>query len=292
MFLVQISGVITHVVGDTGRSRAIISMKKQPIHQNLNTTFVNVEALVRYLRGLSFVGSIRIELASYEAEIVFTPSRMVRAREYDHDAGRISHGEDALQRILVRAREPHGRIHVYKATEGDAGRDDGSIFIDKTIMNGARQLAASLGGVVVPGANQEFVLSGRDGENALVLAALSELLREIDTSLAEGRLTFSAAFRVACDEIASEFPFLQQSRHALVYRKGEIAVNTDADSAIVASAVFAALQPIFRRLRSDLKYGELLKILSDRLLELVAERRREFVRLGLIDHIEGLLMSE
>ena len=71
-------------------------MKKQPIHQNLNTTFVNVEALVRYLRGLSFVGSIRIELASYEAEIVFTSSKTVRAREYDHDAGRISHGEEVL----------------------------------------------------------------------------------------------------------------------------------------------------------------------------------------------------
>ena len=45
-------------------------MKKQPIHQNLNTSFVNVAALVRYLRGLQFVGSIRIELASYEADII------------------------------------------------------------------------------------------------------------------------------------------------------------------------------------------------------------------------------
>ncbi len=266
-------------------------MKKQPIHQNLNTTFVNVGALVRYLRGLSFVGSIRIELASYEAEIVFTESKTIRAREYDHIAGRISHGENALQRILIRAKEPHGRIHVYKATEGNAGRDDGSVFVDKAIMSGARQLAASRGGVVIAG-NREIVLSGREGENALVLAALSELLREIDASLAEGRLSFAAAFRVACDEIASEFPFLQESRHALVYRKGEIALNTEADSAIVASAVFAALQPIFRRLRGELKYRELLKILSDRLLELVTERRREFVRLGLIDHIEGLLASE
>ena len=266
-------------------------MKKQPIHQNLNTTFVNVGALVRYLRGLSFVGSIRIELASYEAEIVFTESKTIRAREYDHIAGRISHGENALQRILIRAKEPHGRIHVYKATEGNSGRDDGSVFVDKAIMSGARQLAASRGGVGVSG-NREIVLSGREGENALVLAALSELLREIDTSLAKGRLSFAAAFRVACDEIASEFPFLQESRQALVYRKGEIALNTEADSAIVASAVFAALQPIFRRLRSELKYRELLKILSDRLLELVTERRREFVKLGLIDHIEGLLASE
>src|SRR5215210_6521936 len=108
-------------------------MKKEPIHQNLNTSFVDVGALVRYLRGLQFVGSIRIELSSYEADIVFTSSKTIIAREYDHIAGRISHGQQALQRILIRAKEPHGRIHVYKAGDGD-----GTVFIDKSIVSGAR----------------------------------------------------------------------------------------------------------------------------------------------------------
>jgi hypothetical protein len=268
-------------------------MKKQPIHQNLNTSFVNVGALVRYLRGLQFVGSIRIELASYEAEIIFTESRTVRAREYDHIAGRIAHGEAALQRILVRAKEPHGRIHVYKTTEGYTGRDQGSIFIDKTIMAGARELAASRGGTAVnTNASREVVLSGRDSENAQVLAAISELLRMIDEALAVGKLSFPAAFRVACDEIASEFPFMRKSRGALVYKNGEIALNADADAKVVSAAVFSALQPIFRRLRSEQKYSELLKVLSESLLELATERRQEFVRLGLMDHIEELLASD
>jgi hypothetical protein len=261
-------------------------MNKQPIHQNLNTSFVNVGALVRYLRGLQFVGSIRIELASYEAEIIFTESRTVRAREYDHIAGRIAHGEAALQRILIRAKEPHGRIHVYKTTEGY----DGAIFIDKTIMAGARELAASRGGTAVrTNASREVVLSGRDSENAQVLAAISELLRMIDEALAVGKLSFPAAFRVACDEIASEFPFMRKSRAALIYKNGEIALNADADAKVVSSAVFSALRPIFRKLRSEQKYSELLKVLSDSLLELATERRQEFVRLGLMDHIEDLL---
>ena len=265
-------------------------MKKEPIHQNLNTSFVNVGALVRYLRGLQFVGSIRIELASYEAEIIFTESRTVRAREYDHIAGRIAHGQGALQRILIRAKEPHGLIHVYKAAERYAGRNDGSIFIDKAIMAGARELAASRGGTAVSvAASREVVLSGRDSENAQVLAAISDLLRMIDEALAVGKLSFSAAFRVACDAIASEFPFMRESRGALVYENGEIALNADADAEVVSSAVFSALRPIFRRLRSEQKYSELFKILSDSLLELATERRHEFVRLGLMDHIEELL---
>lgn len=265
-------------------------MKKEPIHQNLNTTFVNVGALVRYLRGLQFVGSIRLELASYEAEIVFTESKTLRAREYDHLAGRISQGEQALERILVRAREPHGRIHVYKATDGYAGRDDGSIFIDKTIMAGAREMAANLGGTAVPPAPRELVLTEADGENALVLAALSELLQIVDESLALGKLSFSAAFRVACDAIAAEFPFMR--RGALTYRNGEITLGTTADAELVAKAVFAALRPIFRRLRSEPKYCELLRVSSDRLLALSAKRRTEFIRLGIMSHVVDLLTDE
>ena len=220
-------------------------------------------------------------------------AKTVRAREYDHIAGRISHGEDALQRILVRAKEPHGRIHVYKAVEGYAGRDDGSIFVDKSIVSNARQMAASNGGTTMHiDANQELVLSSRDGENALVLAALSEVLRVIDESLAAGRLSFSAAFRVACDGITAEFPFLQQNRTALVYKNGEITLRAEADAKLVSSAVFAALRPIFQRLRGEQKYGELLQILSGRLVELSAERRREFVSLGLMDYVEELLAGD
>lgn len=268
-------------------------MKKQPIHQNLNTSFVNVGALVRYLRSLQFVGSIRIELASYEAEIIFTESNTIRAREYDPVAGRISHGEQALQRILIRAREPHGRIHVYKASEGYTGRDDGSIFVDKAIMNGAREMARNNGGTgMTPAVAREIVLSGRESENALVLAALSELLRVIDESLAKGNLSFPAAFRVACEAISSQFGFVSKTRDAIVYKNGEVKVKADADSDDVVAAVFAALRPIFARLRREVKYKSLLRSMVDEILELSTERRLEFVKLGIMNHVEQLLAGE
>jgi hypothetical protein len=268
-------------------------MKKQPIHQNLNTSFVNVGALVRYLKSLQFVGSVKLELASYEAEIIFTESNTIRAREYDHIAGRTSHGESALKRILIRAKEPHGRINVYKATEGYNGRDDGSVFVDKAIMSGAREMAGNTGGSSRNfGVAREFVLSSQESQNALVLAAVSELLRVVDESLAAGNLSFPAAFRVACDGIAPQFPFLQSESSALIYKNGEIKLNADVETELVLSAVFAALRPIFRRLRSEVKYAGLLEILSERLLEISAERRIEFVNLGLMNHVEDLLADE
>lgn len=89
-------------------------MKNRPIHENLDTSFVNLSALLRYLRRRQFDGSVRIELSGYEADIVLTADNQIKVREYDQIAGRIGEGEQALQRILIRAREPGGIIHVYQ----------------------------------------------------------------------------------------------------------------------------------------------------------------------------------
>lgn len=264
-------------------------MKKEPIHQNLNTSFINVTSLVRYLRDLQFVGSVRIELSSYEADIVFTSARTILAREYDHIAGRISHDTDALRRILIRAREPHGRVHVYRAVGGYAGQNDGSVFVDRAIVTKAREMAANPGGKMASTARCELLMNGADRGNALVLDALSELLRAIDEVLAQGKLSFAAAFGIACDAIAPNYPFMIDDRRALRYKNGEIKLKCTTDAATVVSAVFAALRPIFNRLRRDKKYETLLGMLVDRLREMSSEKRNEYDRLSLIGHIDELL---
>jgi len=89
-------------------------MKNRPIHENLDTSFVNLSALVKYLRRRQFVGQVRIELSGYEADIYLTAENQLKVREYDHIAGRVAEGEEALQRILIRSREPGGIINVYQ----------------------------------------------------------------------------------------------------------------------------------------------------------------------------------
>lgn len=91
-------------------------MKNHPIHKNLDTSFVNVSALVRYLRRRQFVGNVRIELSGYEAEIFLAEGNTMRVREFDRITGRIGEGEEALQRILIRAREPGGIVNVYQTS--------------------------------------------------------------------------------------------------------------------------------------------------------------------------------
>ena len=113
-------------------------MKKNAIHENLSTSFVDLAALVKYLSRLQFAGSVRLELSSYEAEIRFSGGRTVEAREIDHSSGRIAKGDHALERILVRAQEPCGRINVYR----DGSQLGGKVYVDETIVLRTRRSAS------------------------------------------------------------------------------------------------------------------------------------------------------
>ena len=92
-------------------------MKNRPIHENLDTSYVNLSALVRYLRRRQFCGNVRVELSGYEADIAINGEDQMRVREHDRIAGRVSEGDEALQRLLIRAREPGGIINVYQSVE-------------------------------------------------------------------------------------------------------------------------------------------------------------------------------
>lgn len=89
-------------------------MNNRPVHENLDTSFVNLSALVKYLRRRQFVGSVKIQLNGYTADIFLSDGNQLKVSEHDLLSGRISEGEEALQRILIRAREPGGTINVFQ----------------------------------------------------------------------------------------------------------------------------------------------------------------------------------
>jgi hypothetical protein len=93
-------------------------MNFRPVHQNLDTSFVNLSALIKYLRRRQFAGIVRVRLNNYEAEIHITDENQLNIREQDHLSGRVSEGEEALQRILIRSREPGGTVNVFQKVNG------------------------------------------------------------------------------------------------------------------------------------------------------------------------------
>lgn len=111
-------------------------MKTQPIHRNLSTSFVNLGSLVLHLQNRKFVGRVRVELDSYESEIIFATSRMVYVRDCDMLTGLTRVGEQAFRETLKRSQEPLGLITVYQA---DPLLVQTGMFVDKTICESAKR---------------------------------------------------------------------------------------------------------------------------------------------------------
>lgn len=95
-------------------------MNFRPVHQNLDTSFVNLSALIKYLRRRQFAGIVRVRLNNYEAEIHITDENQLKVSEQDHLSGRVSEGEEALQRILIRSREPGGIVNVFQKVNANS----------------------------------------------------------------------------------------------------------------------------------------------------------------------------
>lgn len=89
-------------------------MNNRPIHKNLDTSYVSLSALVKYLRNRQFAGCIKVSLSGYTAEILINEEKPLKVRERDLLTGRISEGVETFKRLLIRTREPGGTIDVYQ----------------------------------------------------------------------------------------------------------------------------------------------------------------------------------
>ncbi|MCB1023943.1 MAG: hypothetical protein KDB79_06130, partial [Acidobacteria bacterium] len=90
-------------------------MEDRSIHKNLDTSFVNLSALIKYLRRRQFSGCVKVQLNGYRAEITLRGDNTISVHEHDQISGRVSDGEEAFQRVLIRAREAGGTINVFQA---------------------------------------------------------------------------------------------------------------------------------------------------------------------------------
>ncbi len=277
-------------------------MMKYPIHENLNTSFVNLAALVRYLRSLQFIGTIHIELSSYEADIEFTGTNTMRACEHDHIAGRIAHGEHALQRILIRAKEPGGLIHVFQDTPVETQQ---KIFVDKSIVAGANHMVSGVadtparyfgngnnGGSLT--SVQEAPVLGQksnapldDPENwSELLSLISELLRTVDESLSRSNIHFPDAFRNACGFVSNEHPFLDPDSDVFSYLDGFISVRQRLATDDLTAGIIMALGRIMSRLREDAYFGNVYHLTMHRLRVLANRRRQQFEKYSITNKMQ------
>ena len=171
------------------------------VHQNLDTAYVNLAALVRHLQQRDFVGRVHVELDEYDADIFLAAREWPRVRERDHVTGRVAEGDSALQRVLVRASQPGGLIGVFAGETAPAPDEDWAGPFPPA------RAAAGEGGRAAAASGDTRTREEADRRNVLQLGG--ELIGSVERAVASaGGVEFAAYFREARAGLSDRFPFL------------------------------------------------------------------------------------
>lgn len=299
------------------------AMNNRPIHENLDTSFVNLSALLRYLRRREFVGKINVELSGYAAEIVLTGGNEIKIQEHDRIAGRIAEGEEALQRLLIRAREPGGIVNVYQTAENEKEKIEEIIEETEPIIsrpavseipkpkpfvsNGTSakpqfdnikdEIVIAKPPVKLP--DFPFNLTNKVEAKArrvnlspqhwqTLLDLTGELLGKIDETLETAKLDFKAAFDKACLEIADDYPFFADCND-FVYQNGKISMREQTAATVFVGGIFEVLRRILDKLGSFPKYRTVHQQCLKTLDELKERRKRFYDKFSITPQIERIL---
>lgn len=233
----------------------------QALHENLDTAYVNLAALLRYLQQREFNGRVHVQLVEYEADVYLSAQDAPRVRELDHASGREAKGEEALQRLLVRAIEAGGLVSIYAGQEEAASETVAPIAwpnlnIDFVGEEGAAELAPE---------QQEW----RD-----LLRVSGELIAAVERATLSAGADFEALFRAARLELSDDYAFLDPLAGRFEYTTGGLVRLYAWPS---PEAYVASIAECLRRVVSKVATGERSGRLRERVaLELaVLARRRQ-----------------
>jgi hypothetical protein len=205
--------------------------KSRPVHENLDTAYVNLAALLRHLQENYFDGRVHVVMEEYEADVLLSGSGPPRVRETNHASGRVGEGEGALQRLLVRASEPGGLVSVY-----ESGGDD---------EEATGLTLAAMVGVAPPRSEKEPEEMEPEAVDWPDLVRLSgELIGTIERAALSAGADFTHLFRAVRQELADDYPFLDPATGRFEYGNGAVELHARPPARAYVSGVSEALRRV------------------------------------------------
>lgn len=236
--------------------------KSRPVFEHLDTAFVNLAALLRYLQQRAFVGRIHVVLDEYEADVLLEETGGTRVREIDYTTRRQSEGEEALSRLLVRAREPGGLISVYEGADEKATIEMGAIAHapdEATAADAAQQLTAE------------------ETEWRDLLRVSGEVIAAVERAVLSAQADFAGIFRAARLELADDFSFLDPSTRRFEYANAAVRLHANPGMKVYIAGLSECLRRVVEK---TAKGGQAARIRERVALELAVLARRRQTQLS------------
>lgn len=250
--------------------------KSRPLYEHLDTAFVNLGALLRYLQQRAFVGRIHVVLEEYEAEVLLAAGAQPRVREIDYSTGRRAEGQDALPRLLVRAREPGGLVSVYEGAddEREAATDAFKLETDEVAAEATGAAAESL--------------TPEETEWRDLLRASGEVIAAVERAVLSAQADFAAIFRAVRLELADDFPFLDPSTRRFEYAHATVRMQKGPGIKVYVAGLGECLRRVVERVAKGAQAGRLRERVALELAVLARRRQTQLARFNLTQQFDRI----
>lgn len=257
------------------------SAKSRPVYEKLDTAYVNLAALLRYLQQHGFAGRVHVELDEYEADVILSVEGALDVRETDSAMGREAQGEAALQRLIVRAMAAGGLISVYKAAEEEELESDNRLAT--TGEGGAAQASAQVEDVEDSSPEEEEEVDWQ-----ALLRLSGELIAAVERASLGVGCDFFTAFHLARLETADDFSFLDPSAGRFEYAYSVVRLHDEPSAKAFTSGIGLCLHRTVEKLAAGERGGSVRERIALGLAVLARRRHAELKQFGLAPQLERI----
>lgn len=248
------------------------------LYHNLDTSFVNLWGLLRYLSQRSFIGRVHVELDKYIADVFLDGSNTPLVHEVDSAAGSDVIEEAALHRLVLRVRESPGSISVYEGAEeavapqsavkvesSSAKSDTESDSVTVASAPGIRQKDEPLSATPelmrstaakesdLPADNSaSHKTQPAEAEWSETLRASGELIGGVERAVVSGGGDFGSLFREVRIALADDYTFLDPMSGQMQYEASAVTLKAE----LPAKNYVAGISEALRRVVDQLATGD------------------------------------
>lgn len=244
------------------------------VYENLDTSFVNLGALLRYLQQRDFSGRVLVDLGDYRAEVHIRSGERPSCKELDVSTGREGEGDAALQRLLVRSMEAGGRINVYS----EEAQGEHAAFEEREAPH-AETKSSEAGG---------RELSDEEVEWQELLRTSADLIACVERAARSTGANFDAMFRAARLELADDFPFLDPNSLSFEYANNEVELRASPNARAFVSGICETLRRVVERLAAGNRAASLRERVALELAVVARRRSRQLTAFGIMSQLDRI----
>ena len=201
--------------------------------ETLDTDFVSLARLIRYLQPREFSGRLHVVLDQYEADMFLYPGAPPSVWERDRATGRDAQGDAALQRLLVRSQEPGGLITIHKRTAEKLAAEE----LEDAVVETSEDIAGETQTATEPPVDWEHLIS-----------ASNELIAAVERAVQTTGEDFSEHFHAARVELGDDYPFIDPTLGEFEYKPNAISIRQHPAVNVYVNSLAAGLGRVVTRI--------------------------------------------